>query len=74
MAFVLQHLIKELEEIRSLDPNKKFKKANLAKIAAHFGKIPAAGSKRFHILDLIEKYCIDNDIIDEVEENPTALF
>ena len=72
MAFVLKDVIKELKESCSLDPHKKLKKANLAKIAAHFRKIPASGSKRSHILHLIEEYCIDNDIIDEVEENPTA--
>ena len=28
------------------------------------------GATKSHILDLIENYCIDNDIIDEVEEKP----
>ena len=30
------------------------------------------GATKSHILDLIENYCIDNDIINELEENPTA--
>ena len=47
------------------------KKENLAKVAAHFGITPAAGATKSHILVLIEEYCIENEIIDEVEENPT---
>ena len=35
MAFVLQNVIKKLEEFSSLDPLKKLKKENLDKIAAH---------------------------------------
>ena len=30
------------------------------------------GATKSHILDLIENYCIDKDIINELEENPTA--
>ena len=37
MAFVLQDVINEIEETRSLDPLKKLKKENLAKVAAHYG-------------------------------------
>ena len=72
MAFVLQEVIKELEESRSLDPIKNFKKKNLVEVAVHFGITPAVGATKSHILDLIENYCIDNDIIDEVEEKPIA--
>ena len=72
MAFVLQDVIKETEESRSLEPLKKLKKENLTKVAAHYGITPAAGAKRSHILDLIEDHCVTNDIIDEVEETPTA--
>ena len=36
MTFVVQDVITELEESRSLDPFKKLKKTNLAKVAAHF--------------------------------------
>ena len=67
MAFVLQEVIKELEESRSLDPIK-----NLVEVAVHFGITPAVGATKSHILDLIEIYCIDNDIIDEVEKKPIA--
>ena len=72
MAFVLQDVIEELERSRSLEPLKKLKKENLVKVTAHYGISPAAGAKRSNILDLIVHYCIKNDIIDEVEENPTA--
>ena len=33
---------------------------------------PAANAKKSHILDLIEDHCVENDIIDEVEEKPNA--
>ena len=56
----------------SLDPIKKLKKENLAKVASHYGITPAAGAKTSHILDLIEDHCVENDIINEVEEKPTA--
>ena len=68
MTFVLQEIIEELEGSRSLESIKKLKKENLAKVAAHFGITPAAGAKRFHILDLIEEYCVENNLINEVEE------
>ena len=67
MAFVLQEVIKELEESRSLDPLKKLKKTNLAKVAAHFGITPAVSATKSHILDLSEDYCVENNLIDEVE-------
>ena len=72
MAFVLQDVINEIEETRSLDPLKKLKKENLVKVAAHYGITPAVGATKSHILDLIKDHCIENDIIDEVEEKPTA--
>ena len=68
MAFVLQDVINEIEETRSLDPLKKLKKENLAKVAAHYGITPAIGATKSHILDLIKDHCVENDIIDEVEE------
>ena len=71
-AFVLRDVIKELEESRSLDPIKNLKKENLVEFTVHFGITPAVGAPKSHILDLIENYCIDNDIIDEVEEKPNA--
>ena len=49
-----------------------FKKENLIKVAAHYGITPAVGTTKSHILDLIKDHCIKNDIIDEVEEKPTA--
>ena len=70
MAFVLQDVINEIEETRSLEPLKKLKKENLAKVAAHYGITPAIGATKSHILDLIKDHCIENDIIDEVEEKP----
>ena len=70
MAFVLQDVINEIEETRSLEPLKKLKKENLIKVAAHYGITPAVGATKSHILDLIKDHCVKNDIIDEVEEKP----
>ena len=70
MAFVLQDVINEIEETRSPDPLKKLKKENLIKVAAHYGITPAVGATKSHILDLIKDHCVENDIIDEVEEKP----
>ena len=72
MAFVLDDVINEIEETRSLDPLKKLKKENLVKVAAHYGITPAVGATKSHILDLIKDHCVENDIIDEVEEKATA--
>ena len=70
MAFVLQDVINEIAETRSLDPLKKLKKENLIKVAAHYGITPAVGATKSHILDLIKDHCVENDIIDDVEEKP----
>ena len=70
MAFVLQDVINEIEETRSLEPLKKLKKENLIKVAAHYGITPAVGATKSHILDLIKDHCVENDIIDEMEEKP----
>ena len=70
MAFVLQDVINEIEETRSLEPLKKLKKENLLKVAAHYGITPAVGATKSHILNLIKDHCVKNDIIDEVEEKP----
>ena len=72
MAFVLQDVINEIEETRSLEPLKKLKKENLIKVAAHYGITPAIGATKSHILDLIKDHCVENNIIDEVEEKPIA--
>ena len=72
MAFVLQDVINEIEETRSLEPLKKLKKENLIKVAAHYGITPAVGATKSHILDLIKDHCVEHDIIDEVEEKPIA--
>ena len=72
MAFVLDDVINEIEETRSLDPLKKLKKENLIKVTAHYGITPAVGATKSHILDLIKDHCVENNIIDEVEENPIA--
>ena len=72
MAFVLQDVINEIEETRSLEPLKKLKKENLVKVAAHYGITPAVGATKSHILDLIKDHCVEHDIIDEVEEKPIA--
>ena len=72
MAFVLQDVINEIEETRSLEPLKKLKKENLVKVAAHYGITPAAGATKCHILNLIRDHCVKHDIIDEVEEKPIA--
>ena len=72
MAFVLQDVINEIEETRSLEPLKKLKKENLIKVAAHYGITPAVGATKSHILDLIKDHCVENNIIDEVEEKPIA--
>ena len=70
MAFVLQDVINEIEETRSLDPLKKLKKENLIKVAAHYRITPAIGATKSHIFYLIKDHCVENDIIDEVEEKP----
>ena len=70
MAFVLQDVINEIEETRSLEPLKKLKKENLIKVAAHYGITPAIGATKSHILNLIKDHCVEHDIIDEVEEKP----
>ena len=67
MTFVLQEVIEKLEASRSLELLKKLKKENFAKVAAHFLITPNGSATKSHILDLIE-----NEIIDEVEETPTA--
>ena len=72
MAFVLQDVINEIEETRSLESLKKFKKENLVKVAAHYGITPAVGATKSHILNLIKDHCVEHDIIDEVEEKPIA--
>ena len=68
MAFVLDVIINEIEETRSLDPLKKLKKEHLIKVAAHYGITPAVSATKSHILDLIKDHCIEKDIVDEVEE------
>ena len=72
MAFVLQDVINEIEETRSLEPLKKLKKENLVKVAVHYGITPAIGATKSHILNLIKDHCVEHDIIDEVEEKPIA--
>ena len=72
MAFVLDDVINEIEETRSLDPLKKFKKENLVKVAAHYGITPAVSAAKSHILDWIKDHCVENNIIDEVEKKPIA--
>ena len=69
MAFVLQDVINEIEETRSLEPLKKLKKENLIKVAAYYGISPAIGATKSHIL---KDHCVENDIINEVEEKPIA--
>ena len=72
MAFVLQDVINEIEETRSLESLKKFKKENLVKVAVHYRITPAVGATKSHILNLIKDHCVEHDIIDEVEEKPIA--
>ena len=72
MAFVLDDVINEIEETRSLESLKKLKKENLVKYAAHYGITPAVGATKSHILDLIKDHCVEMEIIDEVEEKPIA--
>ena len=72
MAFVLQDVISEIEESHSLEPLKRLKKENLAKVAANYRITQAAGATKSHILDLIRDHFVKNDKIDEVEEKPTA--
>ena len=72
MAFLLQEVINEIEETRSLEPLKKLKKENLVKVAAHYRITPAVGATKSHIFNLIKDHCVENDIADEVEEKPIA--
>ena len=67
---MLDDVINEIEETHSLDPLKNLKKENLIKVAAHYGITPAVGATKSHILDLIKDHCVENNIIDEVEEKP----
>ena len=67
---MLQDVINEIEETRSLEPLKKLKKENLVKVAAHCGITPAVGATKSHILNLIKDHCVEHDIINEVEEKP----
>ena len=72
MAFVLDDVINEIEETRSLEPFKKLKKENLVEVDVHFGITSAVGATKSHMLDLIKDHCVENNIIDEVEEKPVA--
>ena len=72
MVFVLEDIINEIKESRSLEPHKRLKKENLVQVAANFGITPAVGATKSHILDLIKDHCVENNIIDEVEEKPIA--
>ena len=72
MAFVLEDVINEIEETRSLESLKKLKKENLNKVATHYGITPAVRATKSHILDLIKDHCVEKDIINEVEEKPIA--
>ena len=54
------------------NPLKSLKKENLVKVAAHYGITPAVGATKSHILNLIKDHCVENDIIDEVEDKPIA--
>ena len=69
---MLQDVINEIEETRSLEPLKKLKKENLVKVAAHYRITPAVGATKSHILNLIKDHCVEHDIIGEVEEKPIA--
>ena len=71
MAFVLQDVIKELEGSCSLELLKKLQKGKPCSSHCPFGITPAAGATKSHFIVLIKEYCINN-IIDEVEEKPTA--
>ena len=62
MAFVLQDVINEIEETRSLEPLKKFKKEILVKVAVHYVITPAVGATKSHILNLIKDHCVENDV------------
>ena len=72
MAFVLEDVINEIEETHTLEPLKMLKKENLIKVAAHYGITPAVSATKSHNIDLIKEHCVENDIIDEVEEKPFA--
>ena len=61
-------VIKDLKESRSVEPIKKLKKENLAKVRISH----SCQCKKSHILDLIKDYCFKNEIIDEVEEKLTV--
>ena len=56
MAFVLEDVINEIKESRSLEPLKMLKKENLVQVAAHFGITQAVGATKSHILVLIEEH------------------
>ena len=72
MVFVVEDVINEIKESRSLEPLKRLKKENLVQVAANFGILPAVGATKSHILDMIKDHCVENNIIDEIEEKPIA--
>ena len=47
-------------------------KKNLIKVAVVYGITPAVGATKSDILALIKDHCLENNIIDEVEEKPIA--
>ena len=74
MVFVLEDVINEIKESRSLQPLKRLKKENLVQVAGKFGITPAVSATKSRILDLIKDHCVENNIlvIDEVEEKTIA--
>ena len=60
MAFVLEDVINEIKESRSLEPLKRLKKENLVEVDVHFGITPTVGATKSHILVLIGDHCVKN--------------
>ena len=50
---MLEDVINEIKESRSLEPLKRLKNENLVKVTAHYGITPAVSATKSHILDLI---------------------
>ncbi len=72
MVVVLDDGIKELEDSRSLAPIKKIKRDKLIQIAGHYKLTVNPSLRKAEIYDLIADYCLEHDIIDDLEEGPSV--
>ena len=72
MVFVLDDVIQELEDSRSLAPIKKLKRDELVQIADHYKLTVSPGLRKPEVYNLIADYCREHGIIDDLEEDPSV--